>query len=162
MSVSQKLPEGCGNMNLRNENGFTMLEILASITILSIVVIPLMGLMTSAPLLHAQREQQTRAAFLAQLRLEELKQVITYNFDYNFDYKHGTGNGYNKSGAATDFPADEFPASDAKFRYEIIDDLADSEIKNITIKVWYDEDDDNINDVGEQQVELRTKVARRL
>ena len=138
-------------MNHRDESGFTMLEILASIAILSIVVIPLMGLMTSAPLLHAQREQQMRAAFLAQLRLEEVKQKITVYFDDD----------YTKSiVSATDFPDTDFPVSDGRFRYKITDNLG-TDMKEITVTVWYDEDSDNVFDTGEQGIGLETKVARR-
>ena len=52
-----------------------------------------------------------RAAFLAQLRLEEVKYKITTNFDLD----EGEG-GYNKgSGTATDFPDTDFDESDGNF-----------------------------------------------
>ena len=80
---------------IRNsDDGFTLLEVLAAIALLSIVVTPLLGLITSSLAMHSQREYQTRAAFLAQLRLEEVKQNITGSSDFaNADY--------NKPGVST-------------------------------------------------------------
>ena len=142
------------------ERGFTMVEVLASVALLAIAVTPMMGLFTLAPRFHVQREQQIRAAFLAQLRLEDVKQKLGSDFG-SADYK-------KSSGSATDFddgdsggPDDFFPASDSKFRYTV-DYSNDSGIKDLTIIVWYDGDSDNNIDTNEQWVELNTKVARRL
>ena len=133
-------------MSHMNENGFTMLEILAAVAILSIVIVPLMGLMASAPLLHAKQEQQVRAAFLAQLKLEEVKNKIIYDNDFTNDY---------------DESATAFPAPDLKFKYTV-DDPESGDLKTVTVQVWYDENDTgNTPDVGEQSVKLETKVARR-
>ncbi len=150
-----------------------MLEILASVALLSIAVLPLLSLLTSAPVLHAQREQQTRAAFLAQLRLEEVKYEITIDFNADYyddgnpsndpDGKYNEG-GYKKSTTSST----DFLAPDADFRYTISDD-EDTDIKEIMITVWYDEDGvvtqngdgDHIPGKGEKAVRLRSKVARR-
>ena len=116
------------SLSHRNENGFTMLEILVSIAILSITIIPLLGLMANAPLLHAQMEHKTRAAFLAQLKIEEVKNAATYNFAPDRDVPAATS----------------FPDPDSKYEYTVIDD-GDADIKDITVQVWYD---------GEQIIEL--------
>ncbi len=140
-----------GKISYRDERGFTMLEILVSVAIMAIAVVPLLGLLTSAPVLHQQREQQMRAAFLAQLRLEEVKQKITVGFDNDYD-------------RSTDPLVDDFPAPDATFRYTITDDPDTSDVDNlkvITVEVWYDMNGDGIPDDIEQKVELKTKVARR-
>lgn len=136
-------------MSFRNEDGFTILEILVSIAILSITIIPLVGLFSTAVVIHAQREQQTRTAFLAQLRLEEVKQKATY--DFSTDYSIPETSGGDPGG---------FSAPDDKYKYTIIDDN-DTDLREITIQVWYDENDDNTVDPDEQNVTLDTLVARR-
>jgi len=161
-----------GKTIARGEAGFTMVEVLVALAILAITVTPLMGLFTMAPMLHAQREQQLRAAFLAQLRLEEVKNKIIHNFEFQYP-----GDGYNKSdGAAADFPTDEgFEASDANYKYTITDIiLADAGtgggftlpetipvMRDITVRVWYDKNGNDAYDTDEQDFEVMTKVARR-
>ena len=164
-----------GKIIARGEAGFTMVEVLVSLAILAITVTPMMGLFTMAPMLHAYREQQLRSAFLAQLRLEEVKNKATYNFDGD----------YNKAaGAATDFPTgDGFESSDADYRYTITDNITDTVpdpdagpgggvgggggapdidvMRDITIEVWYDKDGDNVYDTDEQGFDVMTKIARR-
>ena len=146
------LQEGCGKMSHRDESGFTMLEILVSIAILSIAVLPLLGLLTSAPLLHAQREQQTRAAFLAQRKVEEVRNRIIGDNDFDFTTEY-------------DEPATGFPAPDPTFKYTItVTDPAPDpgDLKDITVQVWYDENGVvDTPEVGEQAVRLETKVAKR-
>ena len=115
-----------------------------SIMLMSIVLIPLLGLMADAARIHVQMERYTRSAFLAQLKLEEVKNDATLNFaaDYSTDPVNPL----------------EFPAPDLGFKYivtdtpEIIDDM-----KAISVEVWYDE----VNDENERRVILNTKVARR-
>ncbi len=126
-----------------SESGFTMLEILVSIALMSIVIIPLLGLMADATKIHVQLERQTRSAFLAQLKLEEVKNDATADFTSDYD--------------AT---AVEFSAPDLGFKYNITDtvDIA-NDMKAITVVVWYDEDDDDTAD--ERSFTLNTKVARR-
>lgn len=135
------------NQKSKISNGFTMLEVLAAIAILAITVVPLVGLLSTAITIHVQREQETRAAFLAQLKLEEIKNIVTLDF----------GSDYNKpAGDATDFPA-----PNSRFRYTVTDNV-DPDIKDITVRVWCDKDGNGTPDVDEQAVQLDTKIARRL
>ena len=128
----------------KTQNGFTMLEILASIALLSITIIPLLGLITSTLVSNAQREQQLRAAFLAQKRLEEVKDAVLSN-DLVGDYNE---------------VATAFPAPDSRYKYTVtVTD--DSDIRNIAVRVWFDENGNDVRDGGEQEFGLRTRVARR-
>ena len=131
-------------MDCRCENGFTMLEILVSIMLLSIVLIPLLGLMADAARIHVRLERQTTSAFLAQLKLEDVKNDATLDFagDYN--------------AVASDFSEFDPESKYLGFKYNIVHDN-DPNIKTITVVVWYDED----NDENERSVTLNTKVARR-
>jgi prepilin-type N-terminal cleavage/methylation domain-containing protein len=128
----------------KRENGFTMLEILASIALLSITIIPLLGLLAGSLVSHAQREQQLRAAFLAQKRLEEVKDEILSN-DLVGDYNE----------AAT-----AFPAPDLNYKY-IVTVTDDADIRNIAVRVWFDENGNDVRDGGEQEFGLRGRAARR-
>ncbi len=126
-----------------NEVGFTLLEVLAAIVILSVVLIPLTEMLPRTLILDSQLERETRAAFLAQQKLEGVKCRAMYNFNPDYDE------------SATAFP---FP--DSTFKYTVSDDQG-SEIREISVTVWYDEDDDNTVDDDEESIELNTKIAKR-
>lgn len=128
----------------KTQNGFTMLEILASIALLSITIIPLLGLITSTLMSNAQREQQLRAAFLAQKRLEEVKDALLSN--------DLVGN-YNE-------PPTAFSAPDSRYKYTVTV-TEDPDIRDIAVKVWFDENGNDVRDGSEQEFSLRTRVARR-
>jgi prepilin-type N-terminal cleavage/methylation domain-containing protein len=124
-------------------NGFTLLEILLTIVILGIALIPLMELLPRALVHDAQVERETKVAFLAQQKLEEVKSKAIYDFNQD----------YNESATA-------FPSPDSTFKYTVSDDQG-SEIKEIAVNVWYDRNGDNDIDDDEEEIELNTKVAER-
>ncbi len=151
-----------GGALARGEVGFTMVEVLASLALLAITVTPLMGLFTMAPMLHAYREQQLRAAFLAQLRLEQVKNKATHNF--GADYNQSVDTFYTTTEDDEDYGL--FDDSDAEYRYTVTDDnyimeSTDVVMRDITITVWYDKNGNSAYDSDEQGVTLVTKVARR-
>ena len=125
------------------ENGHTLLEILLTISILSIALIPLMEMLPQALLLDVQLEQKAKAMFLAQRKLEEVKTKAIYGFAQD----------YTESATA-------FPSPDSAFKYTVSDDQG-TEIKEIAVNVWYDKDGNGSADQGEEQIELNTKIARR-
>ena len=103
------------------QDGYTLLEIIVAISILSIALIPLMEMLPSAMVLETQLERETKAAFLAQQKLEEVKGKALYNFDQD------------RSEAAA-----AFPSPDSHFKYTVSDDQG-TEIKEIEVNVWHDE-----------------------
>ena len=111
--------------------------------ILSVALIPLMEMLPGALVLDAQMERQSKVAFLAQQKLEEVKGRAIYDFSQD----------YSESATA-------FPSPDSTFKYTVSDDQG-SEIKEIVVKVWYDKDGDDTVDQGEEDIELNTKVAKR-
>ena len=125
------------------ENGFTLLEILLTIIILSMALIPLMEMIPQALVLDKKVERETQAVFLAQQKLEEIKGKVI--FDFCTDYSES---------------ATAFPSPHSTFKYIVSDDQG-TDIKEIAVYVWYDEDGDNIVDSDEEEVELNTKVAER-
>jgi prepilin-type N-terminal cleavage/methylation domain-containing protein len=146
-----------GRFPLR-QSGFTMLEILASIAIMAIAVLPLLGLIASTPALHMKKEQEVRATFLAELRLEEVKNRFKIASDLGIfgivDYNKATG-------SSTDFTTGEgFKLSDAIYKYTISHG-DETDIKTLTVEVWFDEDGSNTHNGTETSIILRTKVAKR-
>lgn len=125
------------------ENGFTLLEVLLTIIILSMALIPLMEMLPQALVLDKKVERETQAVFLAQQKLEEIKGKAIY--DFNPDYSES---------------ATAFPVPHSIFKYVVSDDQG-TDVKEIAVNVWYDEDGDNIVDSDEEEVELNTKVAER-
>jgi prepilin-type N-terminal cleavage/methylation domain-containing protein len=125
------------------ENGFTILEILCTIAILSIVMIPLMKMLPDAMVLDAQMERETRVAFLAQQKIEEVKNKAIYDFSQD----------YSESATA-------FPSPDSDFKYTVSDDQGTA-IKEIEVVVWYDKDGNGSVDADEEDIELNTKIAER-
>jgi len=129
--------------NGHREDGYTILEIVLTISILSIALIPLMEMLPRALLLDDQLEQRARAAFLAQRKLEQVKGKAIY--DFHQDYTE----------AAT-----AFQAPDSRFKYTVSDQETDG-IKEIGVNVWYDMDGSGSMGEGEENIELDTKIARR-
>lgn len=128
---------------IMGESGFTLLEILLTIIILSIALIPLMEMIPHALVLDKGIERETQAVFLAQQKLEEIKGKAIYDFSPD----------YSESATA-------FPSPHSAYKYTISDNL-DTGIREIAVNVWYDEDDDNTIDENEAEVELNTKIAER-
>jgi len=77
---------------LRNSNGFTLIEILVALVILSISLLALAGLMVTTTKNNSFGSHMTEAATLAQDKLEELRAVRW------LDIPEGTGSD-QKSGA---------------------------------------------------------------
>ena len=135
------IPEKQNALSLAD--GYTLLEVLLAISIMSIALIPLMEMLPQALLLDAQLEREAKAAFLAQRKLEEVKSKAIYDFDQD----------YTESATA-------FPSPDSAFKYTVSDDQG-AEIKEIAVNVWYDKDGNGSAGSDEEQIELNTKIAKR-
>jgi len=128
----------------RNDRGFTLLELLFAIVILTITIVPLMLLLPQIMATNMNIEQTNRAGFLAQKKMEEMKtKSLTY---FNWDYSEST--------------ATSFSSPDAEYMYTVADDYG-LYVKQITVNVWHDEDNDGTADADEEQIELRTIVTNR-
>lgn len=132
-----------------DEGGFTLIEVLLALVILSIAIIPLMQIFPQASLISTDSQRETRIGFLAQQKLEQVKgQALSYFF----------GN-YNESATA-------FPSPDSDFKYTVSYFTASgddgNQIKAIKVRVWYDDNDNSIVDGNENMIELTTKVSRRV
>ncbi len=125
------------------EDGYTLLEIVLTMAILSIALIPLMEMLPRAMVLDMQLERETKMAFLAQQKLEEVKGKAVYDFAQD----------YNETATA-------FPSPDSTFKYSVTD-TPSAEIREVAVSVWYDADGNGGVDDGEEHIELNTKIAKR-
>lgn len=103
---------------LKFNKGFTFLEVLAALIILSVALIPIMTWVPTSIQAKLKAERQTTAIFLAQGKIEELHTQIINNFNYNY----------------TNSSVFNPPYQD--FRYNVTDNL-NTTLKTISVKVWH-------------------------
>lgn len=132
-----------GKLYVTRERGFTILEVLIAIIILSVTLIPLIGLLPQVLVISSEVDRQTKVSFLARQKVEEVKTKTICNFTY--DYSE---------------PTTPFPDPDSTFKYTVTVGTG-SDIKDINVSVWYDRNGNDAIDDGEENIELNAKVARR-
>lgn len=133
---------------LRQAQGFTLIEVLASIALISVAIIPVAKALTQGLALSAKEERVTKVIFLAERKIEELENIILDDFDTHRDK------------VATAFTDDGYSG----YKYTVSDTVIErdgSDLKKIQVQVWYDEDNDNKVDSGEESITLDTKIAER-
>lgn len=64
----------------RNQRGFTLVEVLACLLIVTLVLLPVMTVLSSNKRQHTAVERQLRAKHLAQSKLEEIKAMNWWDF----------------------------------------------------------------------------------
>lgn len=99
--------------------GFTFLEVLVSLVILSAALIPILVWVPVSIQTRLQAERKTTAIFLCQGKIEELRYKIIKNFDNN----------YNATSLSFNPPYQNY-------NYTVTDNL-DSALKTISAKVWH-------------------------
>lgn len=118
------------------KRGFTFLEIIAAIAILSAALIPILTWVPTSLQTKIKTERKTTAIFLAQAKIEELRNNIIKDFDQN----------YNSASVS-------FNAPYQGYRYTATDDLV-AGFKTISVKAWHIE---NPND----ETAFYTQIAQR-
>ena len=111
--------------SLKIISGFTFLEILAALVILSLALIPIMTWVPTSIQTKLRSERTTTAIFLCQSKIEELHYKIIKNFSTN----------YNQVSIAFDAPYQDF-------RYTVADDL-NLNLKTISVHIWHMETPEN-------------------
>jgi len=127
--------------------GFTFLEILAAMIIMTVALIPIMQIMPATMKASRRVERLTQAGFLAGQKIEEARKTI-FNPDYDFDST-------DASESATAF-AEPF----AFYKYTVTDDQG-SGIKELNVTTWFDENGNGLLDADEEKVSIDTKIADR-
>ena len=121
---------------LKLKAGFTLIELIATLVILSIALLPLLRWLPLSIQTHLKAERKTKAIFLAQGQLEELRTAVINNFDQD----------YNSNPAAFNSPYQNF-------RYSITDNL-DGSLKTVSVKTWHIEN-------PQDETIFYTQIARR-
>ncbi len=143
MKILETVPLRCANTK-----GFTYLEVLAAMLIMSIAIVPIIRLNAGAMTVASEIEHLTKVSFLAQNKIDEVRsRALGTNASYGF------GVDYTESVAA-------FPSPDDSYKYTVADDDG-TNIKVLNVTVWFDDDDDDVLDSDEESVSLDVKIANR-
>jgi len=121
---------------LKNK-GFTFLEVLAALVILSVALIPLLTWVPTSISTKIKTESYTTAMFLCQGKMEELRFKLITNFVDESD-----------SGGAFTPPFDDFSYS------VTYDTSLHPYLKQLSVEVWH-------NDSPEDETVLDTYIAQR-
>lgn len=105
--------------NTQLVRGFTLIELIAALVILSIALIPLLNWVPLSIQTYLKTERKTKAIFLTQAKLEQLRTAIINNFDQDYNLGPST-----------------FNPPYQNFHYSITDDL-NSNLKTISVKTWH-------------------------
>lgn len=126
----------------RKSGGFTFTEVIVASTLLLVAMVPILKALTQAHLSSVIIERKTRCLTLAQTKLDDVKARSIYNW---------VGLPFNENNTSLD----------GAYLCTVRDTGAGANLKNISIEVGYDLNDNNILGADEVEVELVTYVARR-
>ncbi|MCK4519555.1 MAG: prepilin-type N-terminal cleavage/methylation domain-containing protein [Candidatus Omnitrophica bacterium] len=126
-----------------SKRGFTLIEVLASILLIVVALIPIMMIVPQMIENSLTDERLTRVIFLGENKMEETKRGVVSDYDVD----------RSASGSFSLLGSDY---EDYKY---IITDYNTAGIKTLTVQVWYDENGDDTLDFDEQSITLDTRVA---
>jgi len=136
---------------IKNEKGFTLIELMLATVIVIISIIPITMILPRMLSENRMVERENRAVFLGQMKMEEMKtKALTY---FNYDWPSRPGGG----ATPTAFPS---PDNEFKFTVAYVAGM-DPNIKKITVTVWYDANNNNTADTGEEWIQLKTLITNR-
>jgi len=121
--------------------GLTLTEVVVASALLIIAMVPILKALTSAQVSEKIIERKTRSLILAQSKLEDIKARSIYNYDNSF--------------TETNTPLDD------SYLCTVIDSGLDSDLRQITVQVGYDLNNNNTLEAQEIHVTLDTLLARR-
>jgi len=107
--------------SLKSKTGFSFLEVLAALVILSVALIPIMTWIPTSIQTKLKTEQETSASFLCQSKIEELHYKLINNFAANYN--------------ATSVP---FNSPFQDYSYTVTVDSSTT-LKTISVSVWHSE-----------------------
>ncbi|MFH0731527.1 MAG: prepilin-type N-terminal cleavage/methylation domain-containing protein [Candidatus Omnitrophota bacterium] len=131
-----------------NKRGFTLIEAIASVLLIGVAIVPIAKILTQSFVISTKEERFTKVVFLAERKIEEVKNKALYDFNTDRDQ------------SATAFTDTGF----TNYKYTVADNIIeddDSALKQIQVIVWHDEDNDNAVDANEESITLDTKIAER-
>jgi len=125
----------------RKSGGFTFTEVIVASTLLLLAMVPILRALTQAHLSSVVIERKTRCLTLAQTKLDDVKARSIYDFN-------GTTTENNVS-------------LDGAYLCTVGVNVAGANLKQVTVEVGYDLNDNNILGADEVEIELVTYIARR-
>lgn len=133
------LPNKC--LIAKRCKGLTLTEVVVASALLLIVMVPILKALTTAQVSSIIIEQKTCSLILAQSRMDEIKARSIYSYDSVFSESN--------------------TPLDGSYLCTITDTGSASDIRQITVEVGYDLNNNNILDTYEIDVALSTLLARR-
>jgi len=126
----------------RKSGGFTFTEVIVASTLLLVAMVPILRALTHAHLSSVVIERKTRCLTLAQTKLDDIKARSIYNW---------VGPPFNENNVSLD----------GAYLCNVLDVAQGADMKEITVKVGFDLNDNNLLGADEVEIELVTYVARR-
>ena len=125
---------------MRN-GGFTLTEVVVASALLIIAIVPILKALTSAHVTSTIIEHRTRSLTLAQTKLDEIRARSIYDYSSTF-----TETGLSLDGS---------------YLCNVGDSSVSSDLREITVSVGYDFNDNSTLETDEIEVTLVTLVAKR-
>ena len=122
--------------------GLTLTEVVVASSLLAVAIIPMLKGMSNSHMVSAAVEQKTHALIMAQAKIQEIKARAINNYSANFGEKNTSMSG--------------------SFLCTVSDIPAGSNIRTITVSVGFNDDGNSILNSDEIDVELSTKIAKRI
>ncbi len=134
----------------KGNKGFTLIEIVISLTILAVALVPMIQMLPGGLIIRAKIERVTKITFLAQKKMEEQINLFHYDFDHDSSISFDPG--------PTDYSSIGFPG----FKFKVtVNVVVTNKLKSLKVTVWYDADNDDVPDSEEDLVVLDNQVASR-
>jgi prepilin-type N-terminal cleavage/methylation domain-containing protein len=121
--------------------GLTLTEVIVASALLLIAMVPILKALTSAAVSAEIIEQKTRSLMLAQAKLEDIKARSIYSYNSLF--------------------AESNTSVDGAYLCTVTDSGPASDIRQITVEVGYDLNDNGALEAQEADVTLTTLMAKR-
>ena len=134
-------------MLLRNNKGFTLIEVLFAVLLLGIALIPIMQLMPSMYRINREMITENTLSFYAQDKLEEVKSRLASDFLYYGPTTITT----TRTGQSVDPP---------NYLYEATV-YSGNDIREVRLRAWHGVAGSTYAN-AQNRIELETKVAKRL
>jgi prepilin-type N-terminal cleavage/methylation domain-containing protein len=128
-------------MKKLKKKGFTFIEVLASVVLLVIVIVPFILYAAENHVVSVKIEQMVKSNLHAEVEMEKIKNILRKSFDTDYTaWSNDLGNNYLASRTSTD---------------------ASATLKIIGVSVGYDVDNNGSLETDEILVTLKTQYANR-
>ncbi len=128
-------------MRKLKKNGFTLVEILGSVLVMTVVIVPFITFAANNFTVGMQIERKTRSNLLAEAEMEKIKNTLSKSFDTVFTAWPGDlGDSYLITRTSTDVSAT---------------------LKRIGVSVGYDDNQNGSLGTDEIMIDLVTQYAKR-